>query len=100
MPSFRKSDFVISSSTITDERVLSLALRVTAGSPFLGMAPVEIIAYAALSTRKSDIGEHVSWVELIGVCLELWSSQSFDFLQTERDKLENAGRAGAESNLP
>ena len=59
------------------------------------MAPVKIIAYAALSTRKANIGEHVSWVKLIGVCLELWSSQSFDFLQTERDKLENAGRAGA-----
>jgi hypothetical protein len=44
------------------------------------VSPIVVVTLGALSTAEAELLEGLHGVEALGVLLELWSRQSFDFL--------------------
>ena len=114
-PCFSKSDLLSLASSVSDEGVLSLAARfirdvaldqivlrgakdeyllgITAGLPGFRLAPVVVTAGAA-GAGEANVLEYARRVELLGICLELWARQSFDFL---KERITNFDQRSAQT---
>ena len=54
-------------------------LGITAGLSGFRLAP-EVVSAGAAGAGEANALENARGVELLGICLELWARQSFDFL--------------------